>query len=89
MISVREARAPNFLDVFNSIIEMEEIPPMFKSGLLSPVYKGGGKDPFLTTNYHGITVNSVLSKLLETDSVKNGESPCQGWFSTSKPIRLS
>ena len=54
------------LGVINSIVEMEEIPPMFKSGLLSPVYKGGGKDPFLTTNYRGITVNSVLSKLLET-----------------------
>ena len=55
------------LGVFNSIVEMEEIPPMLKSGLLSPVYKGGGRDPFLTTNYRGgITVNSVLSKLLGT-----------------------
>ena len=40
-------------------------PPMFKSGLICPVYKGGGRDPTLTTNYHGITINSVLSKLLE------------------------
>ena len=53
------------LGVFNSIVEFEEIPPLFKSGLICPVYKGGGRDPTLTTNYRGITMNSVLSKLLE------------------------
>ncbi len=55
------------LRMLNSIIKMEEIPPfnLFKSGLLCPVYKGGGKDPFLTTNYRGITMNSVLLKVLE------------------------
>ena len=51
--------------VLNSIIKMEVIPPMFKAGLLCPVYKGGGKDPFITNNYRGITMNSVLSKVLE------------------------
>ena len=44
---------------------MEEIPPLFKLGSICPVYKGGGKDPLLTNNYRGITVNSVLSKVLE------------------------
>lgn len=53
------------LGVINSVIEMEEIPPIFKLGSLFPVYKGGGRDPLLTTNYRGITMNSVLSKVLE------------------------
>ena len=53
------------LRMLNYIVDMEEIPPLFKSGLLCPVYKGGGKDPFLTTNYRGITMNSILSKILE------------------------
>lgn len=50
--------------MLNSIIEIEVIP-MFKAGILCPVYKGGGKDPFITNNYRGITMNSVLSKVLE------------------------
>ena len=29
------------------------------------MYKGGGKDPLLTNNYRRITVNSVISKVLE------------------------
>ena len=44
---------------------MEEIPQMIKAGLLCPVYKSGGKDPFLATNYRGITLNSVLSTILQ------------------------
>ena len=48
--------------VLNSIIGDT---PMFKAGLLCPVYKDGGKDPFIANNYCGITMNSVLSKVLE------------------------
>ena len=53
------------LGIVNSIIDLEEIPPLFKLGSICPVYKGGGKDPLLTNNYRRITVNSVLSKVLE------------------------
>jgi len=53
------------LGIVNSIIDLEEIPPLFKLGSICPVYKGGGKDPLLTNNYRGITMNSVLSKVLE------------------------
>ena len=48
------------------IITPREIPCTFKLGSICPVYKGGGKDPFLATNYRGITMNSVFSKVLET-----------------------
>jgi len=47
------------LGIVNSIIDLEEIPPLFKLGSTCPVYKGGGKDPLLTNNYREITVNSV------------------------------
>ena len=63
--------SPMASGVLNSIVEFEEIPPppppppMFKSGLICPVYKGGGRDTTHTTNYRSITMNSVLSKLLE------------------------
>ena len=53
------------LGIVNSIIDLEEIPPLFKLGSICPIFKGGGKDPLLINNYRGITVNSVLSKVLE------------------------
>ena len=34
-------------------------------GSITPVYKGGGKDPLDKNSYRGITVTSVLAKLLE------------------------
>ena len=44
---------------------MEEIPPSFKLGSICPVYKGGGKDPLITANSRGITMNSMFSKVLQ------------------------
>ena len=43
---------------------MEDIPPCFKLGSIFPVYKGDGKDPLITANYHGITMNSMFSEIL-------------------------
>ena len=40
-------------------IELEAIPKSLKKGVLSPVFKGHGKDPFLVDSYRGITVTSV------------------------------
>ena len=53
------------LGIVNSIIDMEEIPLSFKLGSICPVYKGVGKDPLLPTNYRGITMTSMFSKVLE------------------------
>ena len=53
------------LKIFNCIVELEVIPDMFKYGSITPVYKGGGKDPLDKISYRGITVTSVLAKLLE------------------------
>ena len=38
---------------------------VLKTGVTIPVYKGGGKDPMDFQSYHGISLNSVISKILE------------------------
>ena len=48
-----------------NIVSLEKIPFSFKFGLITPVYKGKGKDPQIRGSYRGITLSSVLSKTLE------------------------
>ena len=47
------------------IIELEVIPDILKRGIIVPVYKGGGRDPLKTDSYRGITLTSMISKVLE------------------------
>ena len=51
--------------ICNSIVEPESIPSTMKMGVLSPLYKGGGKGPLETGSYRGIVLTSVWTKLLE------------------------
>ena len=53
------------LKILHCIVELEAIPDMYKYGSITPVYKRGGKDPLDKNSYRGITVTSVLAKLLE------------------------
>ena len=53
------------LKFLHCIVELEAIPDIFKSGSITPVYKGGGKDPLDKNSYIGITVASVPAKVLE------------------------
>ena len=53
-------------EILNSVIEAEHVPPSPKSGITIPIYKGGGKDPLDASSYRGITLNSVISKILES-----------------------
>ena len=53
-------------EIFNSVVDVEQIPTCLKLGITIPVYKGGGKDPLNVNSYRGITLNSVISKVLET-----------------------
>ncbi|CAI7991574.1 RNA-directed DNA polymerase from mobile element jockey [Geodia barretti] len=53
-------------EILNSIVDVELIPSCLKLGITIPVYKGGGKDPLNANSYRGITLNSVISKVLET-----------------------
>ena len=52
-------------NIFNAIIEIEQIPDVLNVGAIVPIYKGKGKDPTSVDSYRGITVNSVLTKMLE------------------------
>ena len=52
--------------ICNSIADLESVPDSLKTGIIIPVYKGGGKDPLDTNNYRGITLTSVLAKVLES-----------------------
>ena len=54
------------LHVCNAISVLEEVPVFLKMGIITPVYKGGGKDPLDTNNYRGVTVTSVFAKVLES-----------------------
>ena len=49
----------------NIIFECGEIPEILKMGLLSPVYTKGTKQQ-QASNYRGITVLPVISKIIET-----------------------
>ena len=53
------------LQVFNAIVTLEAVPACFKSAIITPIYKGNGKDPLDPNSYRGISLSPVLSKLLE------------------------
>ena len=53
-------------EILNAIVDSEQIPVCLKLGITIPIYKGGGKDPLNVNSYRGITINSVISKVLET-----------------------
>ena len=38
---------------------------MLKQGLRAPVYKGGRKDPLIVDSYRGVTLTSMVAKVLE------------------------
>ena len=52
--------------VLNSVVDAEQVPACLKQGITIPIYKGGGKDPLDVDSYRGITLNSVISKVLES-----------------------
>ena len=54
------------MKIFNAIVALEKLPNSLKNGIIVPVYKGGGRDPLLPGSYRGITLSSVVSKVLET-----------------------
>ena len=52
--------------LFNAMVTLEYIPPSLCHGLIIPVYKGKGRDPFNPNSYRGITLTSVIAKIFET-----------------------
>ena len=54
------------LQVCNAVTVLEQVPHTLKLGIITPVYKGGGKDPLDRNSYRGITLTSVFAKVLES-----------------------
>ena len=53
------------LNVLNTIVELEVIPDVLKRGVVVPVYTGSGKDPLRVDSYRGVTLSSMVAKVLE------------------------
>jgi endonuclease/exonuclease/phosphatase family metal-dependent hydrolase len=56
---------PAMTDLFNSVVSTASIPTVFKEGVLSPLLKKAKLSRKLPTNYRGITIISILGKVLE------------------------
>ena len=52
-------------NILNAVVELEGIPEVRKRGMVVPVYEGGGRDPLKTDSYRGITLTSMVAKVLE------------------------
>ena len=51
--------------VFNQILVLGKLPSIFKTGQITPIYKGGDKPRELVDSYRGITVSSIVGKVFE------------------------
>ena len=54
-----------WLKKINNIIQLEKITNCLKSSIITPIYKENGKEPLLKGNYRGISLTSVIAKMLE------------------------
>ena len=52
-------------DILNAVVDLEVVPDVLKCGTVVPVYKDGGKDPLKVDSYRGVTLTSVIAKILE------------------------
>ena len=53
------------MKILNATVELESMPMVLKKGVVMSVYKGGGKDLMKTDSYRGITLTSMVAKVLE------------------------
>ena len=53
------------MKILNDTVELESLPMVLKKGDVVPVYKGRGKDPMKSDSYRGITLTSMVAKVLE------------------------
>ena len=54
------------MKILNDVVVLEVAPEVLKNGIIVPIYKGGGKDPLKVDSYRGITLTSMVSKVLIT-----------------------
>ena len=63
-IAIDEVVSP-ITTLINAILQKADVPTILKTGVLTPILKKG-KDKTNPGSYRGITVNSLLGKILET-----------------------
>ena len=51
--------------ILNTVIDLESVLDSLKQGVVILVYKGSGKDPLQVKSYRGVTLSSVVTKVLE------------------------
>ena len=52
-------------NILNAVVKLEVIPEVLKRGVMVLVYKAGGKDPLCIDSYWGITLTSMVAKVIE------------------------
>ena len=53
------------MKILNDVVDLDVGPEELKSGVIVPIYKRGGKDPLKVDSYRGITLKSMVSKVLK------------------------
>ena len=51
-------------NILNAVVKLEVIPEVLKRGVMVLVYKAGGTDPLCIDSYWGITLTSMVAKVL-------------------------
>ncbi len=59
--------------LFSLINNCECVPTQWKLGEIVPLFKGGKKDPMIFGSYRGITLNSIVGKVMEMLMLKQLE----------------
>ena len=60
-----EELTPFITDIVNESFNLAEVPSILKKGHLTPILKKG-KEKTIPGNYRGITVTSIIGKVLES-----------------------
>ena len=60
-----QSLSPILSSIINNILQTKTLPRCFFTGVITPVYKKGGKPITDRNSYRGITISSVIGKLLE------------------------
>lgn len=57
--------APSLTEIFNRSLSTGIFPSAFKLANITPLVKSKDEDPLAASNHRGISLNSILSKVLE------------------------
>ena len=53
------------MNILNVVVELEVVLEVLKRGVVVPVYKSGGRNSLKLDSYRGVTLTSMVGKVLE------------------------